>query len=151
MDIKKHILSVPWRDLSRENVPYGSPFLNGFGMHLNSSGYPFKKKFVICSNDLGYLFGKNCHPFERLGLCVWKKLSSVALVGEEPPRGSTTDKIVIIMFSFHIFISVTNWCTDDSWHVLINLTSTPEHANTHATNSNAISFLTPGPGSSKDD
>ena len=43
MDIKKHILSVPWRDLSRENVPYGSPFLNGFGMHLNSSGYPFKK------------------------------------------------------------------------------------------------------------
>ena len=62
MDIKKHILSVPWRDLSRENVPYGSPFSNGFGMHLNSSGYPFKK---IC--DL----------FERLGLSVREKLSSV--------------------------------------------------------------------------
>ena len=30
---------------------------NGFGIHLNGSGYPFKK---------------NCHPFERLGLSVEK-------------------------------------------------------------------------------
>ena len=37
-------------------------FLNGFGMRLNGSGYPFKKNF---------------HPFERLGLSVWKKLSSI--------------------------------------------------------------------------
>ena len=37
-------------------------FLNGFGIRLNGLGYPFQK---------------NCHPFERLGLCVWKKLSSV--------------------------------------------------------------------------
>ena len=58
----EHILSVPWRYLSRENVPYGLPFSNGFGIRLNGSGYPFKK---------------NCHPFERLGLSVWKKLSSV--------------------------------------------------------------------------
>ena len=41
--------------------------------------------------------------------------------------------------------------TDDSWNVLVKLTSTPEHANTHATNSFAISLLTPGPGSLKDD
>ena len=38
------------------------PFLNGFGIRLNGSGYPFKKNF---------------HPFERLGLSVRKKLSSV--------------------------------------------------------------------------
>ena len=58
----EHILSVPWRDLSRENVPYGLPFSNGFGIRLNGSGYPFKN---------------NCHPFERLGLSVREKLSSV--------------------------------------------------------------------------
>ena len=34
------------------------------------------KKIVIRLNDLGYLFGKSCHPFERLGVSVWKKLSS---------------------------------------------------------------------------
>ena len=34
----EHILSVPRRDLSRENVPYGLPFSNGFGICLNSSG-----------------------------------------------------------------------------------------------------------------
>ena len=39
-----------------------SAFLNGFDIHLNGSGYPFKK---------------NCHPFERLGLSIWKKLLSV--------------------------------------------------------------------------
>ena len=54
--------SVPCRDLSRENVPYGLPFSNGFGIRLHGSGYPFKK---------------NCHPFERLGPSVSKKLSSV--------------------------------------------------------------------------
>ena len=58
----EHILLVPWRDLSRENVPYDLPFSNGFGICLNGSGYPFKK---------------NCHPFERLGLSVREKLSSV--------------------------------------------------------------------------
>ena len=36
----EHILSVPWRDLSRENVPQGLPFSNGFGIRLNSLGYP---------------------------------------------------------------------------------------------------------------
>ena len=35
------------------------------------------KTIVIRSSGFGYLFGKNCHPFERLGLSVWKKLSSV--------------------------------------------------------------------------
>ena len=45
--------------LSLKNV---LPFLNGFGIRLNGSGYPFKKNF---------------HPFERLGLSVRKKLSSV--------------------------------------------------------------------------
>ena len=58
----EHILSVPRRDLSRENVPYGLPFSNGFG---------------ICLNSLGYLFKNNCHPFERLWLSVREKLSSV--------------------------------------------------------------------------
>ena len=58
----EHILSGPWRDLSRENVSYGLPFSNGFGIHLNGSEYPFKK---------------NTHPFERLGLSVLEKLSSV--------------------------------------------------------------------------
>ena len=38
------------------------PFLNGFGICLNGLGYPFKKNF---------------QPFERLGLSVRKKLSSV--------------------------------------------------------------------------
>ena len=38
------------------------------------------KKIVIRSNDLGYLFEKGCHPFERLGPSVWKKLSSVRTV-----------------------------------------------------------------------
>ena len=51
----EHILSVPWCDLSRESIPYGLPFSNGFGIRLNGSGYPFKK---------------NCHPFERLGRSV---------------------------------------------------------------------------------
>ena len=45
--------------LSLKNV---LPFLNGFGIRLNGSGYPFQKNF---------------HPFERLGLSVRKKLSSV--------------------------------------------------------------------------
>ena len=58
----EHILSVPWRDLSRENVPYGLPFSNAFGIRLNGLGYPFKN---------------NCHPFERLWLSVREKLSSV--------------------------------------------------------------------------
>ena len=34
------------------------------------------KKIVIRSNDLGYPFGKSCHPLERLGVSIWKKLSS---------------------------------------------------------------------------
>ena len=55
-------MSVPWRDLSRENVPYGLPFSNAFGIRLNGLGYPFKN---------------NCHPFERLWLSVREKLSSV--------------------------------------------------------------------------
>ena len=52
----KHILSVPWRDFSRENVPYGLPFSNGFGICLNGAGYPVQKKlssirmaWAICS------------------------------------------------------------------------------------------------------
>ena len=69
----KHILSVPWRDLSCENLPYGLPFLNRFGIPLNSSGCPFKK-IVICSNDLGYPFEKSRDPFERLGLSVRKRI-----------------------------------------------------------------------------
>ena len=43
-----------------------------------AQGIP-SKKIVICANDLGYLFGKNCHLFERLGLSIWKKLSSVQM------------------------------------------------------------------------
>ena len=34
-------------------------FLNGFGIRLNGLAYPFQK---------------NCHPFEWLGLSVWKKI-----------------------------------------------------------------------------
>ena len=60
----EHILSVPWRDLSRENFPYRLLFLNGFGIRLNGLGYPLKK---------------NCHPVERLGLSVREKLSSVRM------------------------------------------------------------------------
>ena len=33
------------------------------------------KKIVIHLNDLGYPFGKSCHPFEWLGVSIWKKLS----------------------------------------------------------------------------
>ena len=33
--------------------------------------------FGICLNGSGYLFGKNCHLFEWLGLSVWEKLSSI--------------------------------------------------------------------------
>ena len=69
------MLSVPWRDLSRENVPYGLPFSNGFGILFERLGVSVQKK--IRSNDLGYPFEKLCHPFERLGLSVSKKLSSV--------------------------------------------------------------------------
>ena len=56
-----------------KNVPYGLPLLNGFGIR--------SKKIVISSNGLGYLFGKNCHPFEknchlfeRLELSVQKRI-----------------------------------------------------------------------------
>ena len=76
------------------------PFLNGFGIRLNGSGYPFKKNFqpferlglsvrkklssvwtacairskknVIRLNGLGCLFGKNCHLLEQLGISVSK-------------------------------------------------------------------------------
>ena len=49
----EHILSVP----SRENVPYGLPFSNEFGIRLNGLGYPFAK-IVIRSNGSGYAFEK---------------------------------------------------------------------------------------------
>ena len=66
------------------------PFLNGFGIRLNGSGYPFKKNFhpferlglslrkKLSSVWTACAIGskKKCHPFERLGLSVWKKLSS---------------------------------------------------------------------------
>ena len=45
------------------------PFLNGFGIR--------SKKIVIHLNGLGYLFGKNCRPFEQLVLSVPKRMSSV--------------------------------------------------------------------------
>ena len=51
-------------------------FLKGFGICLNGSGYPFQK-VVVHSNGLGYLFGKNCRPFEQLGLSVSKKKINV--------------------------------------------------------------------------
>ena len=91
----EHILSVPRRDLSRENVPYGLPFSNGFGICLNGSGYPFKKKLssvrttwairlkkvVIRSNCLGCPFEKSCHLFERLGISVWKNCYPLERLG----------------------------------------------------------------------
>ena len=58
-----------------KKVPYGLLFSNGFGIPLNGSEYPFKK---------------NCHPFERLGLSVWKKLSSIGTA-----RGIHLKKVVI--------------------------------------------------------
>ena len=49
--------------------------LNEFGIHLNSSGYPFQKKNVMRSNGLSYLFTKNviclnglCYLFEWFAL-----------------------------------------------------------------------------------
>ena len=95
------ILSVPWRDLSRENVPYGFVVFERIWYPFERlGGYPFKKncrpferlglsvwkrlssvwttrairlkKVVIRSNGLGYPFEKSCHPFERLGISVWK-------------------------------------------------------------------------------
>ena len=66
----EYILSVPWRDLSRENVPYGLLLSNAFGIPLNSSGYPFKKNchpFERLGLDP---FGKSCHPFEWLGVSI---------------------------------------------------------------------------------
>ena len=35
------------------------------------------KKIAIRSNGLGYPFEKDCHPFERLGISVFKKLLTV--------------------------------------------------------------------------
>ena len=58
----KHILSVPWRDLSHENVPYGLPFSNGFGIRskklssIRASWAICSEKLVIRLNGLGYLF-----------------------------------------------------------------------------------------------
>ena len=67
-------------------------FLNGFGIHLNNSGYPFQKfasiqmawaicweKVIVRLNSLGYPCPKKCHLFERLGLSIWKKLWSVRM------------------------------------------------------------------------
>ena len=56
-------------------------FLNGFGIRLNGSGYPFQK---------------NCHPVERLGVSVWKKLSSVWRFEQ---LGLSVPKKIIIMSS----------------------------------------------------
>ena len=98
-------------------------FLNGFGICLNGSGYPFKKKFhpferlglsvrkklssvwtacairskknVIRLNGLGYLFGKNCRPFEQLGLSVSKKKINII---HSNGLGYPFQKIVIHVF-----------------------------------------------------
>ena len=80
----KHILSVPWRHLSREKVPYGLLFSNGFGIPLNGLRVSVQKKLssvqttwairlekvVIHSNGLGYPFENSCHLLKRLGLSV---------------------------------------------------------------------------------
>ena len=55
------------------HIPYGLLFSNRFGIRLNGLGVFVHKKIVIHLNGLGYLFGKNCHPFEQLGLSVRKK------------------------------------------------------------------------------
>ena len=66
------------------------PFLNGFGIRLNGLGYPFKKNFqpferlgLSVRKKLSSVWTacsirskKKCHLLERLGLSVWKKLSS---------------------------------------------------------------------------
>ena len=59
-------------------LPYGLPFLNGWPFkqiwysfeQLGSALSVPKKKIVICSNGLGYLFEKKCHLFEWFGLSV---------------------------------------------------------------------------------
>ena len=56
------------------------------------------KKIVIRLNDLGYPFGKSCHPFKkRLGVSVWKKLSSTrtAWATRSNGLGYPFEKIVI--------------------------------------------------------
>lgn len=83
----KDILSVPWNDLSRENVPYGLPFLNGqlferiSGIKLcsNGLGYLFQNKNVICFNGLSYLFTKNVICLNGLGYLFEKKLPSIRM------------------------------------------------------------------------
>ena len=64
-------------------------FLNGFGIHLNNSGYPFQK-FCIHSNGLGYLLGKSYRPFEQLRLSVPKK-NVICLNGLGCPFGKNCD------------------------------------------------------------
>ena len=80
----EHILSVPWRHLSREKVPYGLLFSNEFGIPLNGLRVSVQKKLssvqttwpihleevVIHSNGLGYQFENSCHLLKRLGLSV---------------------------------------------------------------------------------
>ena len=97
----KHILSVPWRDLSREKrslrfavferiwYPFEllgvsvqkklSSVRTTWAIHLkkvvirsNDSGHPFEK-VVIRSNSLGYTFEKSCHRSNSLG-CPFEKI-----------------------------------------------------------------------------
>ena len=54
-----------WCALSRENVPYGLPFSNGFSTRSK------KLSSVRTAWDIRL---KNCYPFERLGLSVRKRI-----------------------------------------------------------------------------
>ena len=51
MDIANIFCQSPGVTSNHENVPYGLPFSNGFGIRLNSSGYPFEKEFVDRLSD----------------------------------------------------------------------------------------------------
>ena len=76
--------SLAWCDLSRENIPYGFLFLNGFGIRLNGSGYLFQQKIVICSN--GLIIGVSAqadHPLSVGAIVDWNLGNNLLLFIEE--------------------------------------------------------------------
>ena len=54
-------------DLTLHNIPYGFPCSNG--QQFLYSSLAVQTAWTICS--------KHCHPFEQLGISVWKKLLSL--------------------------------------------------------------------------
>ena len=63
---------IPWRDLSRENVPYSLPFSNGYLFEwiwysFEWLGLSVQKKIVIHTSSLDYLLEKIVIGLNGLG------------------------------------------------------------------------------------